>query len=203
MSKAIILNENLERASELDLPAEYSGINPHNLYLYVKSYLASLRANSAYTKTRADVSGGGKKPWAQKGKGGARAGSITSPLFVGGGKAHGSTKRNYTQKVNTKQKKLALAYALNEHASKNALFLVDRVEVNSGKTKDAVNFLSKLNTKDTLVVVNDLDEKTYLAFRNLRKVNLITKKELNAYWLSVYNSVVIEKAVFENIVKEG
>ena len=203
MSKAIILNENLEKASELDLPAGYSEINSHNLYLYVKSYLASIRANSAYTKTRADVSGGGRKPWAQKGKGGARAGSMTSPIFVGGGKAHGATKRNYTQKINTKQKKLALAYALNEQANKNALFLVDKVELNSGKTKDAVNFLSKLNTKDTLIIVDNLDEKTYLAFRNLKKVNVITKKELNAYWLSVYNSVVIEKAVFENIVKEG
>lgn len=203
MSKAIVLNENLEKASELDLPVGYSEINPHNLYLYVKSYLASLRANSAYTKTRADVSGGGKKPWGQKGKGGARAGSMTSPLFSGGGKAHGATKRNYSQKVNTKQKRLALSYALNEQAKKDALFVVDSVKIDSGKTKDAVNFLSKLNVKDTLIVVNDFEDKTYLAFRNLKNVNLITKKELNAYWLSVYNSVVIEKAVFENVVKEG
>ncbi len=203
MSKAIVLNENLEKASEVNLPVGYNEINPHNLYLYIKSYLAGLRANTAYTKTRADVSGGGKKPWAQKGRGGARAGSITSPLFVGGGKAHGATKRNYFQKVNIKQKKLALSYALNEQAKRGGLIIIDKFEINSAKTKDVFNFLSKLKLKDALIVVNDFDEKTYLACRNLKNVNLITKNELNAYWLSVYNSVVIEKAVFENMVKEG
>ena len=110
---AIVLNEKFEKASELALPASFGGINSHNLYLYVKSYQAALRANTASTKTRAEVSGGGKKPWAQKGKGGARAGSKRSPLFVGGGQAFGSkNNRNYDLKVNKKQKKLALKFAL-------------------------------------------------------------------------------------------
>jgi len=203
MSKVIVLNENLEKSSELALPSDFDEINSHNLYLYNKSYLASLRANTAISKTRSDVKGGGRKPWAQKGRGGARAGSIASPIFVGGGVAHGSTFRNYTQKVNIKQKRLALNFALNAHAKNESLFVTDKIEISSGKTKDAVKFLAKIDKRDTLIVVDDFDDKTYLAFRNLKKAYVINKKELNAYLVSIYHSVVIEKAVFENIVKEG
>lgn len=203
MSKAVLLNSNLERESELSLPTCYSEINSHNLYLYNKSYLAALRANTALSKTRAYVSGGGKKPWAQKGKGGARAGSITSPVFVGGGVSHGAKFRNYDLKVNKKQKLLALKFALNAQGESASLFVVDCVNIESGKTKDAANFLSKIDSKKTLVVVNEMNENTYLAFRNLKNAFLIDKRELNAYLVSIYHSVVIEKAVFENIVKEG
>lgn len=110
MSKAIILDKNLKKAGEEQLPESYKDINAHNLYLYIKSFLASLRANNAMAKTRSRVSGGGKKPWSQKGGGRARAGSITSPVFVGGGVAHGpSNNRNYNLKVNKKQKKTCIA----------------------------------------------------------------------------------------------
>ena len=107
-----------------ELPENFNGINSHNLYLYVKSYMAKLRANTARVKNRSEVSGGGKKPKAQKGSGGARWGSKRSPLFVGGGQIFGPTKRNYNQKVNKKQKILALSYALNEQAANNNLFIV-------------------------------------------------------------------------------
>jgi len=127
---AIVLNEKLEKASELALPESFSGINPHNLYLYVKSAQAAMRANSATALTRSQVRGGGKKPWAQKGGGRARAGSRRSPVFVGGGKAFGpKNNRNYDLKVNKKQKKLALNFALNEHAQNGTLFIVDSLEV--------------------------------------------------------------------------
>ena len=135
---AILLNDKMEKASELALPESFSGINEHNLYLYVKSAQAAQRANTATTKGRSEVRGGGKKPWAQKGGGRARAGSRRSPIFVGGGKAFGSkNNRNYDLKVNKKQKKLALNFALNEHAQNGSLFIVDSIEVASGKTKDA------------------------------------------------------------------
>ena len=94
--KALVLDSKMKQTSEVALPERYKEIKEHNLYLYVKSYLASLRANSASAKTRGQVSGGGKKPWAQKGGGRARAGSITSPVFVGGGVSHGpSNNKNY------------------------------------------------------------------------------------------------------------
>jgi len=204
MSKAIVLNDKLERASEIDLPENFKEISPNNLYLYVKSYLASLRANTAVTKGKGEVRGGGKKPWSQKGRGGARAGSNRSPIWVGGGVAHGpKNNRNYFQKVNKKQKRLALEYALQEKADNGALFVVDSVNVESGKTKDAANILKKLNVRDALVVKELIDEKSFYAFRNLSNAYLIEPNELNAYIVTAYHALVIEKAVLENLIKEG
>ena len=203
MSKAIVLNEKYESNGEVVLPASYEGINKHNLYLYVKSYLSGLRANTARAKTRAEVSGGGKKPKAQKGSGGARWGSKRSPLFVGGGQAFGPTKRNYIQKVNKKQKALALSYALNAQANNGSLFVVDSIKVESGKTKDAVAILNTLNKRDTLIIVDSIDEKTYLAFRNKKNCYMIEKQEVNAYLISTYHSVLIEKSVLDALTKEA
>ncbi|QOP44924.1 50S ribosomal protein L4 [Sulfurimonas paralvinellae] len=204
MMSAIVLNEKMEKASELALPESFSGINPHNLYLYVKSAQAAQRANTAVTKGRSDVRGGGKKPWAQKGGGRARAGSRRSPIFVGGGKAFGSqNNRNYDLKVNKKQKRLALEFALNEHAQNGTLFIVDSIAVESGKTKDAAAMFKALGQRDTLFVKELLDEKTYLAFENLQATYVIESNELNAYLAANYRSIVIEKAVWENLVSEA
>ncbi|BCD67361.1 50S ribosomal protein L4 [Nitratiruptor sp. YY09-18] len=204
MSKAIVLNNNFEKEQEVAVPESFQGINPHNLYLYVKAYLANLRANNAHTKNRSAVSGGGRKPWQQKGRGGARAGSIRSPLFVGGGVAFGPTnQKNYTQKVNKKQKRKALEFALNEKAENGALFIVDEIKVESGKTKDAAAIVKKIGARDVLFVKDAIDEKTFLAFRNLPNAYLIEPNELNAYLASAFYAVVIEKPVWEKIVKEG
>ncbi len=200
---AIVLNEKMEKASELALPESFSGINPHNLYLYVKSAQAASRANSAKALTRAEVSGGGKKPWAQKGGGRARAGSRRSPIFVGGGKAFGpKNNRNYDLKVNKKQKKLALNFALNEHAQNGSLFIVDSIEVASGKTKDAAAIFKALNQRDVLIVKSILDEKTFLAFENLHQTYVVEANELNAYLAANYRSLVIEKAVWDKLTGE-
>ncbi|EAL0271376.1 50S ribosomal protein L4 [Campylobacter lari] len=204
MSKVTVLNDKFEKASELDLPAKYAEVNPHNLYLYVKSYLASLRANTAHTKGRSDVSGGGKKPWRQKGRGGARAGSTRTNVWVGGAVAFGPTNnRNYFQKVNKKQKRLALERALADKAQNNALFSVDSLSIESGKTKDANAVIKKLGLKDALIVKDLLDEKTLLAFRNLANCYVVDISEVNAYLVSVFNAVIIEKTALESIVKEG
>ena len=201
---AIVLNNKMEKASELALPESFSGINPHNLYLYVKSAQAAQRANTATTKGRSEVRGGGKKPWAQKGGGRARAGSRRSPIFVGGGKAFGSkNNRNYDLKVNKKQKKLALNFALNEHAQNGSLFIVDSIEIASGKTKDAAAMFKALGQRDTLIVKSLLDENTFLAFENLSSTYVIESNELNAYLAANYRSLVIEKAVWENLVGEA
>ncbi len=187
-----------------DLPESFSDINPHNLYLYCKSYAAGLRANTAQAKNRSMVSGGGKKPWAQKGGGRARAGSTRSPIFVGGGVAFGpQNNRNYEQKVNKKQKKLALNFALAELAANEKLFVVDNITIESGKTKDAAAFVKELAQRDVLVVKELIDDKTFLAFRNLQNAYLIEANELNAYLAAAYHSVVIEKAVWEKLTKES
>ena len=201
---AIVLNEKFEKASEAALPESFSGINPHNLYLYVKSYQAGLRADTASAKTRSEMRGGGKKPWAQKGKGGARAGSRRSPVWVGGAVVHGpNTGRNYDQKINKKQKKLALKCALDALAQAGKLFIVDSIEVPSGKTKDAKVLFDNLNVRDALLVKKILDENTYLAFRNIASTYVVEENELNAFLAATYRSVVIEKAVWENLTKES
>ena len=202
MSKAVILNTQFEENGNVALPESFENIHSHNLYLYVNSYLAAARSNTALAKTRAQVRGGGKKPKAQKGSGGARWGSMTSPVFVGGGKAFGPTKRNYDLKVNKKQKKLALNFGLNAHANNGSLFVVDCVNIESGKTKDAMAFINKLNKRDVLIVVDALDEKTYLAYRNIKNCYVIEKNEINAYLVAAFHSVVLEKAVLESLTKE-
>jgi large subunit ribosomal protein L4 len=187
-----------------DLPKSYLEVNPHNLYLYCKSYAAGLRANTAHTKTRSDVRGGGKKPWAQKGGGRARAGSVRSPIFVGGGVAFGpKNNRNYNQKVNKKQKKLALNFALAELAAEEKIFVMDSITLESGKTKDAQAFVAELGQRDVLVVKELIDDKTFLAFRNLQNAYLVEANELNAYLAAAYHSVVIEKAVWDKLIKES
>ena len=201
---AIVLNENFEKASELALPESFAGINPHNLYLYVKSYQAGLRADTASAKTRSEMRGGGKKPWAQKGRGGARAGSRRSPVWVGGAVSHGpNTGRNYDQKVNKKQKKLALNFALDALAAEGKLFIVDAIEVTSGKTKDAKAIFDKLGVRDALLVKTIIDENTFMAFRNIQSTYLVEENELNAFLASAYRAIVIEKAVWENLTKES
>ncbi len=187
-----------------ELPESFLGINPHNLYLYCKAYASGLRANTAKAKTRSEVRGGGKKPWAQKGGGRARAGSLRSPVFVGGGVAFGpNNNRNYKQKVNKKQKKLALYHALEQLAQNEKLFVVDNITIESGKTKDAKTFVDGLGQRDVLIVKELIDDKTFLAFRNLQNAYLVESNELNAYLAAAYHSVVIEKAVWDKLTKES
>lgn len=204
MSKVLVLNDKFEKASELELPAGYAEVNPHNLYLYVKSYLAGMRANTAHTKGRSDVSGGGKKPWRQKGRGGARAGSTRTNVWVGGAVAFGPTNnKNYFQKVNKKQKRLALEFALNEKAANGKIFAVDSIAVESGKTKDAAKIIKTLGLRDALIVKDLLDDKTLLAFRNLANCYVVDASEVNAYLVATYSAVIIEKAALANLTKEG
>ena len=201
MSNAVVLTKTFAKSkTSYDLPEKFDEINSHNLYLYVKSHLSSLRANTARVKNRSAVSGGGKKPKAQKGSGGARWGTLRSPLFVGGGQVFGPSKRNYIQKVNKKQKVLALQFALNGQAKNDKLFVTDSVKVESGKTKDAMEIFNKVGERDLLVVVENFDEKTYLAFRNVKNCYMIEKSELNAYLVAAYRSVLIEKAVIDALV---
>ena len=195
MSNTVIVKTN-------ELPKSFESINSHNLYLYVKSYLAAQRSNTASVKNRSEVRGGGRKPKAQKGSGGARWGSKRSPLFVGGGQIFGPTKRNYNQKINKKQKVLALNFAINEQVKKSSLFVLDSIKIDSGKTKDALKVMNELNQRDTLIIVDSIDEQTYLAFRNIKHCYMIEKQEVNAYIISAYHSVLIEKSVLDVLIKE-
>lgn len=204
MSKAVVLNSNLEKSGEMTLPESLDAINKQNLYLYVKAFLSGIRENGAHTKTRSTVSGTGKKPFAQKGGGRGRQGSLVGPTFVGGAVAFGpSNNKNYQQKINKKQKRLALLYVINKKAQDGSLMVIDSIDVASGKTKDAAVFAKKLAPRDGLFVVDVIGEKNYLAFRNLPKHYLIESNELNAYIAASYRTIVIEKAALESIIKEA
>lgn len=203
MSKISILNDKFEKTKDIELPQRYADINPHNLYLYVKSYLAAIRSNTANTKGRSDVSGGGKKPWRQKGRGGARAGSTRTNVWVGGAVAFGpKNTRNYFQKINKKQKRLALEYSIEQKAAESKIFVFDNLNIESGKTKDAAVFINRLNVRDALIVKENLDSNTHLAYRNLSNCYLVDATEVNAYLISVFSAVIIEKSALEFIVKE-
>jgi large subunit ribosomal protein L4 len=187
-----------------DMPQSFLEVHPHNLYLYCKAYAASLRANTAQTKNRSAVSGGGRKPFAQKGGGRARQGSIRAPHYRGGGVVFGpSTDRNYTQKVNKKQKRLALMHALAEKAANEKLFVVDSISIESGKTKDAKAFTKSFGQRDLLVVKEMIDDSTFLAFRNLQESYLVEENELNGYLAAAYHAIVMERAVWEKLTKES
>lgn len=202
MSQVIVLKENFEKSEErITLPESFQEINPHNLYIYVKAYLSNMRAGTAHTKTRGEVRGGGRKPRSQKGSGKARVGSFRSPIFIGGGTTFGPrNERNYLQKVNKKQIRLALKLALNKKADVEKLYAVDSLDVSSGKTKDAFSLLARLNERDTLIVCDNVNNETYLAFRNIKNCYLVNSREVNAYLVSAFHSVVIEKSILESVI---
>ncbi len=112
-------------------------------------------------------------------------------------------KETTTKKINKKQKALALNFAINAHAEQGSLFVSDSITVESGKTKDAISIINGLNQRDTLIIVDSIEEKTYLAFRNIKNCYMIEKQEINAYLISAYHSVLIEKSVLESLTKEA
>jgi large subunit ribosomal protein L4 len=168
------------------------GIEPHGpvLHQVVTAQLAARRSGTQSTKTRAEVAGGGAKPWKQKGTGRARQGSIRSPQWRGGGVALGPKPRSYAQKTPKKMVKLALRSALSDRAAEGKVAVVDW-GWDAPKTKDAVTALSSLGLEGkVLVVLGDADASAALSFRNLQHVQLIKASELNAYDVLVNDWVV-------------
>ncbi|MBW3666890.1 MAG: 50S ribosomal protein L4 [Actinobacteria bacterium] len=152
------------------------------LHQVVTAQLAAARAGTASTKTRAEVRGGGRKPWRQKGLGRARHGSIRSPQWVGGGVAHGPSPRDYAQRTPKKMKRLALRSALSARASESAIKVVDDIDWATPKTKQAVALLEKMEAAGKiLVVISQLDGAAGKSFRNLPRVRLVEPGHLTAY----------------------
>ncbi len=169
---------------QVELDESLFGIepNPAVMHQVVTAQLAARRSGTQSTKTRADVRGGGAKPWRQKGTGNARQGSIRSPQFRGGGVALGPKPRNYGQKTPKKMIKLALRSALSDRAAEGKVVVVDSWGFDEPKTKQAKQALGALGLDGTvLVVVGRDDAAAALSFRNLPKVQLIAPGELNAY----------------------
>ena len=169
---------------EIKLDPEIFGIEPNLdvLHQVVNAQLAAARAGTASTKKRGEVRGGGRKPWRQKGLGRARHGSIRSPIWVGGGIAHGPRPRDYTQRTPKKMKRLALRSALSARASESAVMVVDDIDWTTPKTKQAVALLDAMDARGkTLLVLGQLDSAAGKSFRNLADVRLVEPGQLTPY----------------------
>ena len=199
MGKLSVLNIKGEKTSDISLNKELWAMEPNDAVLYDAITLSrnSLRQGTASTKTRSEVSGGGIKPWRQKGTGRARQGSTRAPHWRHGGVVFGPHPRDYDKKMNRKERRLALKSALAYKAIDNELVVVDSFKLESSKTKEVVGILNNLKvSKNVLIVVDELDENMVLATRNLSNVILLEANEINV--LDIISSdymVITEKAI--------
>lgn len=183
----------MEKIKDLKLNKEIFGIEPNDKVLYDAIITArnGLRQGTYSTKTRTEVSGGGRKPWRQKGTGRARQGSIRATQWRGGGIALGPKPRDYSIKMNRKERRLALLSALSHKNKDKAIIVVDNIDLAGNKTKDMLNVLNTLEVADkkVLVVMDELTENVILASRNLQNVLLMEPVELNV--LDIVNADVL------------
>lgn len=203
MPKAPLFTAQGRKKKDIELKEELFGITPHQeaVHQSVRAFLASMRRGTASTKTRSEVRGGGRKPWPQKGTGRARAGTIRSPLFRGGGVIFGPKPRDYFIKVPKKVKRLALSSALSSKAKEKAVFVLEEVEMEAPKTKKAVEILKNLGLEDKKVtlVITEGEENLALSFRNLPNMNIIYADELNAYYALDNEVILFTKKALGNL----
>ncbi len=197
-------------AGSVELPDSVFGIEPNVAVMHqvVTAQLAAARAGTHSTKTRAEVSGGGAKPWRQKGTGRARQGSIRSPQWRGGGVAHGPKPRSYRQRTPKKMVRLALLSALSDRAHESKVMVVDAWQFDTPRTKDAIAALGALGLRPAdaraprvLLVLDRTDEQTWRSFRNLgERVQIILPEEMNAYDVLVNDWLVFSATTLEAVV---
>jgi large subunit ribosomal protein L4 len=184
MPTVFLRNQSGDDKGTFTLADEVFGVQPNVpvMHQVVTAQLAKRRAGTQSTKTRGEVSGGGKKPFKQKGTGNARQGSTRAPHFSGGGVALGPKPRKYDQRTPKKMIRLALLSALSDRANEGKVVVVDKWSFETPKTTDAIKALKAVGVNGTaLVVVDREDDATVCSFRNLQNVHLITRGELNAY----------------------
>ncbi len=189
-----VYNMNKEVVEKLELDdAIFNGeVKYHLMKAYVEWQLAKRRSGNAHTKTRGEVRGGGKKPWRQKGTGRARAGSIRSPLWKGGGVVFGPRKRDWSFKLNKKVKKNAIKSALNYKLKNNLIYVIDKLELPEIKTKNVVEFMKKFEI-DSVLFVDKENEKLKLSSRNIVNVKYLENNGLNVFDILKHDFLVISK----------
>ena len=203
--KISVKNLNGEKVKDLTLKDSVWNIETNDdcLKKSIKLQQAATRQGTAKAKTRSEVSGGGKKPWKQKGTGRARAGSSRSPLWRGGGIVFGPAPRKYTFKINKKERTIALKSALTEIAKEKALVVVDKIELASLKTTEAKKLIKSLNLAgNVLFVTNEDNENLFMACRNLGYANVLLVDEINVLDLVYADYVVIDEAAVKTL-EEG
>ena len=201
MTELNVLNSKFENKEKIKVEMEFTPdlINVPVVHQVVKALLAGRRQGTAMTKTKGFVSGGGKKPFKQKGTGNARQGSTRSPLMPGGGTVFGPTPRDYTQKVNKKVALLAINAVIADKFQSGKLHIVEKIET-TGKTKDMFNTLSSRNLLPALVITAELDAKVNNAVRNLEKAKYAPVDGFSVYEAVKFENLIIEKAAFEKLI---
>ncbi len=202
MPKVAVLNVSGQQVGEMELNDNVFGVevNEHVLYEVVKNQLANKRQGTQSALTRAEVRGGGRKPWKQKGTGRARAGTIRSPLWSGGGVIFAPKPRDYRYTLPKKVRRLAMKSALTSKVNTNELIVLDELQLTTPKTKDMINILNNLNVdKKALIVMAEKNEAVIKSANNIPGVETALVNTLNVYDILKYDKFIITKDAVEKV----
>ncbi len=194
MPKVDVYNIEGKKVSDIELADSVFGIEPNEniVHSVLKNYLANQRQGTQSTKTRAEVSGGGKKPWRQKGTGRARQGSTRSPQWIKGGVALGPKPRSYRYTINKKERKLAVKSVLSSKVLEKELTVVDKLELKEIKTKSMVNALAALKVEGkTLIILPENNKNVVMSARNIKGVKTISANNINVFDLLKYSNLIL------------
>jgi len=201
MASISVLNMKGERVGEMELSDGIFGVevNEHAVHMAVVQYLANQRQGTKSTKTRAEVSGGGKKPWRQKGTGRARQGSTRSPQWTGGGVVFAPKPRDFSMRLNKKQKRLALKSALTSKVIDQKLIVLDELTLPEIKTKEMRKICDNLKLGKALIVIDGVDKNIRLSARNLPDIKTAAVNTINVYDIIKYDTFVVTKDAVNHI----
>ncbi|ACA54820.1 50S ribosomal protein L4 [Clostridium botulinum] len=201
MAKVDLFNQNGEKVGDLQLADSVFGVevNTYAMHQVVKALLANKRQGTQSAKTRAEVSGGGIKPWRQKGTGRARQGSIRAPQWIHGGIVFAPKPRDYRMSIPKSMKKVAIKSALTSKVNENLMVVVDEIKLETPKTKEVVKMLNAFNAKKTLIITNNAEENVYKSARNIEGVQIIPVNNINVYDVLKYDKVIITKDAVSKI----
>ena len=201
MAKLSVYNIEGNQVGEIELNDAVFGVevNENLMHKAVVAQLAASRQGTQSVKTRSEVSGGGRKPWRQKGTGHARQGSTRSPQWTGGGVVFAPTPRDYSFKMNKKEKRIALKSALTSRVNEGKLIVVDELKLEAPKTKEFAKVMANLKANKALVVLSENDANVVKSAKNIPTVKTALTNTINVYDILKYDTVVVEKAAVETI----
>ena len=201
MAKVSVYNMEGKKGGTVELADAVFGVdvNEHLVHMAVVQQLANNRQGTQKAKTRSEVRGGGRKPWRQKGTGHARQGSTRAPQWTGGGVVFAPTPRDYSFKLNKKEKRAALKSALSSRVAENKFVVVDELKFDAIKTKDFAKVMSNLGVEKALVVINDNDTNVVMSAKNIPTVKTASTSTINVYDILKYNTVVVTKDAVNTI----
>ena len=201
MANVSVYNIEGKEVGKIDLSDAVFGVevNEHLVHMAVVSQLANNRQGTQKAKTRSEVSGGGRKPWRQKGTGHARQGSTRAPQWTGGGVVFAPVPRDYSFKMNKREKRAALKSALTSRVEENKFIVIDEINFEEAKTKNFANILKNLDVSKALVVLEDDNKNAELSARNIADVKTAKTNTINVYDILKYNTVIKTKAVVAKI----